>query len=136
MSKKGRTVPRQILYMVAMNAIQSNPLISDIYLKHTEKGMKKMVALGLCMHKILRIIYGMLKNNKPFSPEIDLKNRATSTQGKTKSNREKKRRHQTFDAKAPISRRQTKKRKERKQSQSDNNAKNGIIKAPVPSLST
>jgi len=135
MSKKGRTVPRQILYMVAMNAIQTNPLIRDIYLKHTEKGMEKMAALGLCMHKILRIIYGMLKHNKPFSPEIDLKNRATSTQGKSKSRKEKNRRYQTLDANAPISRRQTQKRKERKQSQSDNNAKNGIIKkATVPSF--
>jgi transposase len=135
MSKKGRTVPRQILYMVAMVAIQSNPLIREIYLKHTEKGMEKMAALGLCMHKILRIIYGMLKYNKPFDPEIDRKNRAKTTQGKTSNHRDKSRRFQGFDAKAPISRRQTQKRTERKLSQSDNNAKCGI-KAPVPSCLT
>ena len=28
--------------------------------------MKKMAAIGLCMHKILRIIYGMLKNNQAY----------------------------------------------------------------------
>ena len=135
MSKKGRTAPRQILYMVAMVAIQSNPLIREIYLKHTEKGMEKMAALGLCMHKILRIIYGMLKYNKPFDPEIDRKNRAKTTQGKANNYRDKSRRFQGFDAKAPISRRQTQKRTERKLSQSVNNAKCGI-KAPVPSCST
>ena len=136
MSKKGRTAPRQILYMVAMVAIKSNPLIREIYLKHTEKGMEKMEALGLCMHKILRIIYGMLKHNKPFDPEIDRRNRAKTTQNKTKICRDRNRRYQGFDAQAPISRRHAQKRKERKQSQSDNNAKSGIKNAPVPSLLT
>lgn len=37
--------------------------------------MEKMAAIGLCMHKILRIIYGMLKHNRVFDPEIDWKNR-------------------------------------------------------------
>jgi len=37
--------------------------------------MEKMAAIGLCMHKILRIIYGMLKHNRAFDPEIDWKNR-------------------------------------------------------------
>jgi transposase len=132
MSKKGRIVPRQILYMVAMVAVQSNPLIREIYDKHTEKGMEKKAALGVCMHKIIRIIYGMLKHNKPFDPKIDRKNREKqNTQGEKKVCRDKSRRYQAYDAKAPISRRQSKKREERKQSQSDNNAKNGI-KTPVP----
>jgi len=61
--------------MVAMSAITSNSLIRDIYQKYVANGRKKMVAIGLCMHKVLRIIYGMLKNNTPFNPEVDLKNR-------------------------------------------------------------
>jgi len=131
MSKKGRIVPRQILYMVAMVAIQSNPLICEIYEKHTEKGMEKKAALGVCMHKIIRIIYGMLKHNEAFNPEIDRKNREKqTTQGEKKICRDKSRRYQAYDAKAPISRRQAKKREERKQSQSDNIAKCGI-KVPV-----
>jgi len=136
MSKKGRTVPRQILYMVAMVAIQSNPLIREIYEKHTEKGMKKKAALGVCMHKIIRIIYGMLKHNQPFDPEIDRANKKKqNTQDEKKVGLDKSRRYQAYDVKAPISRRQAKKREERKQSQSDNNAKCGI-KAPVPVLET
>jgi transposase len=136
MSKKGRRVPRQILYMVAMVAIQSNPLIREIYEKHTEKGMKKKAALGVCMHKIIRIIYGMLKHNQPFDPEIDRANRKKqNAQDEKKVGLDKSRRYQAYDVKAPISRRQAKKREERKQSQSDNNAKYGI-KAPVPILET
>lgn len=133
MSKKGRIVPRQILYMVAMVAIQRNPLIAEIYLKHTEKGMKKMAALGLCMHKICRIIYGMLKHNSAFDANIDRNNREKSLNANTaKVRKDKTRRYQSFDAKAPISGKHNKKRKERKQSQSDNIADNGIIKASVP----
>jgi transposase len=133
MSKKGRIVPRQILYMVAMVALQCNPLIAEIYLKHTEKGMKKMAALGLCMHKICRIIYGMLKHNSAFDANIDRNNREKSLKANTtKVRKDKTRRYQSFDAKAPISGRHNKKRKERKQSQSDNIADNGIIKASVP----
>ena len=61
--------------MVTLTAIRSNPLVHSIYLEHTQKGMEKMAAIGLCMHKILRIIYGMLKHNRAFDPEIDWKNR-------------------------------------------------------------
>jgi transposase len=134
MSKKGRTEPRQILFMVAMTAITTNPLISEIYQQHVQQGMEKMAAIGLCMHKILRVIYGMLKSNSPFDLEIDRRNRQKSVQ-KIKSKRENKiRRYQGYDPNAPISRRQNIKRMEQKQSQSDNNAENGIL-APVP-LST
>lgn len=133
MSKKGRVVPRQILYMVAMAAVQCNPLIAEIYLKHTEKGMKKKAALGLCMHKICRIIYGMLKHNSAFDANIDRNNREKSLKANPiKIRKDKTRRYQSFDAKAPISGRHNKKRKERKQSQSDNIANSGIIKASVP----
>lgn len=117
MSKKGRKEPRTILFMVAMSAIKTNPLIRDLYQKRIEKGMEKMAAIGLCMHKILRIIYGMLKNNKPFSPEIDQQNRQRNSERPQKATKDKSRRYQEFDTNAPISRRQKKKREEQKQSQ-------------------
>ena len=80
------------------------------------------------MHKILRIIYGMLKHNKAFDPEIDLRNRTKNfPQCKNISSKDKDRRYQNFDPKAPISRRQKKKRREQEQSHSDINTKSGII---------
>jgi transposase len=79
MSKKGRKEPRHILFMVAFNATQSNPLIRRIYSEHVQKGMNRMAAIGACMHKILRIIYGMLKHNRAFDPEIDRRNREKKT---------------------------------------------------------
>lgn len=130
MSKKGRKEPRQILFMVTKSAIQCNPLIRDIYLKHTQK-MSKMAAIGVCMHKILRIVYGMLKHNRGFAPEIDRRNREKTARCKTDICKDKTRRYQDYDPKAPISRRQKRKREEQKLSHSDKNTKSGII-ASVP----
>jgi transposase len=131
MSKQGRKAPRQILYMVALSAIQHNPLIREIYEKHQKQGKHNMAAIGICMHKILRILYGMLKNNKPFNPTIDIANRLRSVRlKKDKSADNKNRRFQKYDQKAPVSRRQRKKRMERERSQSVCDTHSGIT-APV-----
>jgi len=132
MSKKGRKEGRRILFIVAMSAIQSNPLIRDVYQHAIERGMEKMAAMGLCMHKILRIVYGMLKHNQAFDPQIDLKNRYKTPPRQGKAGQDKNRRYQDFDSNAPISGRQKMKRKERKQSQNANSVEYGIIEASVP----
>jgi transposase len=133
MSKKGRKEPRRILFMVAMSAIKSNPLIHSIYQQAVARGMVKKAAVGLCMHKILRIIYGMLKHNKAFDPEIDRKNRQKKPLRHRRVHPDKGRRYQEFDSKAPISRRQKMKRKERKQlSQNVSNVEYGINEASAP----
>jgi transposase len=134
MSKQGRKEPRKILFMVAMVALTANPHIRKIYEEHTEKGMKKMAAMGLCMHKILRIIYGMLKNNQAYDPQVDQTNRESRTSRKTTHTADNaNRRYEMFDQQAPISRRQSNKRKEWKQSQGDNITKCGIS-VPIPSV--
>jgi transposase len=126
MSKQGRKAPRSILFMVTMSAVKSNILIRDLYQEKVNMGMKKMVAIGLCMHKILRIIYGMLKNNTPFNPEIDLHNRQKAISAKEKPTHCKNRRFQNYDESAPISRRNRKKRLELKSSQGAINTECGI----------
>jgi len=86
------------------------------------------------MHKILRIIYGMLKHSRAFDPEIDRQNREKTSRKEKPAFKDKNRRYQNFDPKAPISRRQKRKREEQEQSHSDNNTKIGIV-APVPTTS-
>jgi transposase len=121
MSKKGRKVPRGILYMLMLSAIQRNPIIKEIYEERTSKGMNKMAAIGLCMHKMLRIMYGMLKNKTEFDAEIDRQNRKDKElKQKSTKRKDKKRRFQKFDSKAPTSSRQHKKRKEQTQATSQN----------------
>ena len=117
MSKRGRKEPRQILFNVARFAVVHNPYIKEIYVMHLRKGMTKMSALGAVMYKILRIVYGMLKNNKAFDPEIDRENRAKHNSADNQNKPDYRRRYQPIDIKAPISRRQIKKRKEQEKSQ-------------------
>lgn len=136
MSKQGRKVPRQILYMIALSAIQCNPLIRKIYQKHQQQGKHNMAAMGICMHKILRILYGMLKNNKPFDPQIDIANRQRSARIKNDTPvKNTNRRFQDYDQMAPVSRRQQKKRLERERSHSVADIKSGIT-AHVPVTDT
>ena len=91
-----------------------------------------MAAIGICMHKILRILYGMLKNNKPFNSTTDIANRLRSVRLKKDTSADNKnRRFQKYDQKAPVSRRQRKKRMERERSQSVCDTHSGIT-APVP----
>ena len=135
MSKKGRKEPRRILFMVALSAINCNPLISDLYQEQLAKGKERMSALGVCMHKILRVIYGMLKSGIAFDPEIDRKNRSRSCNKTSNESKDKSRRFQVFDSSAPISKRQKKKREEQKMSHSvTSDAKCGI-NASAPEIS-
>jgi len=111
MSKQGRKKPREILFMVALSATVYNPIISKLYEDCLAKGMVKKAAMGVCMHKILRIVYGMLRTNKSFDPSIDEKNRSRIKADPRKKHCDKKRRFQSHDKMAPISRRQTNTRK-------------------------
>ncbi len=117
MSKRGRKQPRQILFNVARFSVVHNPYIKEIYRMHLQKGMPKMAALGAVMYKILRIVYGMLKNNKQYDPEIDRRNREKHPNTNVNLRRDSLRRYQAVDNVAPVSRRQNKKRKEQEKSQ-------------------
>lgn len=133
MSKQGRRTPRAILFMVVLNGIRHDSYIREIYKRELAKGKCKMSAIGVCMHKMARIVYGMLKNNTPFNPEIDRHNQERSVPKKeTKPAQSEARRFQKEDKNAPISRRQTKKRKEQEESQSKHVAVSEII-VPAPS---
>jgi len=136
MSKQGRKQPRAILFMVALSASAYNPIVKQLYQDCIAKGMKKMAAIGVCMHKILRIVYGMLKTNKSFDPKIDEKNRSKIITGSKKKRVNKKRRFQSNDKRAPISRRQTNTRKKMEvdmEPQRIINPKNGVIQS-LPKL--
>lgn len=73
MSKRGSSLARRILHMVAVNNLKVdkstktpvNPVIYDYYTRKCA-GRKKMVAVGAVMHKICNIIFAMLRDNKPF----------------------------------------------------------------------
>lgn len=127
MSKQGSRNMRKILFNITMSAIVHNPIIKDLYERKKAQGMQPYAAMGVCMHKILRIVYGMLKNMQPFDPGVDKLNAERSSQKQPRkeqlktANTQKTRRHQQYDSKAPVSSKQTKKRKEQALSQSEIN---------------
>jgi transposase len=114
MSKKGSSEIRGILYMVAKSAIVYNPHIKNIYNKHIDRGYNSRQTMGIIMHKILRIIYGMLKNDTPYDPEYDRKFQEQTIKYQKSASKQKchQNRYTDNDLEAPISKREAKKRKE------------------------
>lgn len=71
-TKRGSTYIRKALYLVSVSAIRkksngkfNNKVIYDYYQKKIQSKAKKQ-ALGAIMNKIVRIIFSVLKNRRPF----------------------------------------------------------------------
>ena len=116
MSKKGRASMRAILYMCAQTAVLFDEHLKSIYHRHRSKGKKHRQAIGAIMHKLLRIIWGVLTNGQDYLSSIDKKNqdrKPVDKKSETVSHEEikSKRRYQQLDTEAPISNKQNKKRK-------------------------
>jgi len=67
-TKRGNPFARKVLYMATLSATIHNPLIKEYYNRLISKGKAKMTALIACANKLLRIAYGVLKNNTKFNP--------------------------------------------------------------------
>jgi transposase len=128
MSKKGRGELRAVLYMASLTGIRHNVILKQLYARFRSKGMKHYQAMGVVMHKLLRIIYGVLKNKTQFDAAIDQKNTEQAKekqQQKEQKNKEerkikegKKYRYQSATSDdAPISRIAAQKRKKQAASQ-------------------
>lgn len=128
MSKKGRPEIRAALYMCCLSSIRSDEHMRQLYARFRAKGMNHYQAMGVTMHKMLRIIYGVLKNQNEYNPLIDIKNIESAEQKKEEVETqikelklERKRKIERFnDTKkdAPISRIAAQKRKKQEASQS------------------
>ena len=138
MSKKGRAGIRDILFNVAKTAVVHDKHIKAIYIRLRKRGMSYLGAIGVIMHKMLRIAYGVLKSGKKYDAEIDKKNQEVSQhENITEEERENRhiefsRRHQSLESEAPVSGRNWKKRKALLSSQSNDITEHGIKEtAPV-----
>ncbi|MFY9278721.1 MAG: IS110 family transposase, partial [Caldicoprobacterales bacterium] len=72
MSKRGSRLLRRVLYTTALANIRTkrnkepcNPVLMDFYKKKAQSKPKK-VALGAVMHKLVYIIFAVLRDRKPF----------------------------------------------------------------------
>lgn len=64
----GRSHVRTVLYMAAVTAARSNPVIRAMYQRLLAAGKAKKVALIACLRKILTILSAMMRNNTRFAP--------------------------------------------------------------------
>lgn len=130
MSKRGRGTIRAALYMCALSGMRHNPVLKPIYRRCKEKGMAHNQAIGVLMHKLLRMVYGILRSGKPFDAKIDYRNQRDAREKQESKNqnvkeesRESKRqvyRHQALEVNGPISGRKAVKIKKQTASQSPN----------------
>lgn len=70
--KGGRASVRQVLYMAAVAAARSNPVIRTFYLSLLERGKEKKVALVACMHKLLSILNAMIRDHQPWHDPLPM----------------------------------------------------------------
>lgn len=120
MSKKGRASMRAILYMCAQSAVLFDLHMKGIYHKHRSKGKNHKQAIGVIMQKLLRVIWGVLHNNTEYDAKTDETNqnkKIVTTEITTKKEITAKRRFQKMDKEAPITNKQSKKRKVHSESQ-------------------
>jgi len=129
LSKKGRKMMRARLYMCCLTAANRDLMMRQLYARYRGMGKDHYFAMGVLMHKMLRIIYGMLKSGNPYDIAIDEQNRekASEKQGdvakrklqQVRENRKKSRRYLSLKTEdlAPISKRKHKKIKELETSQ-------------------
>lgn len=112
--KKGNATVRKTLYMNVMTCVRDDEHMKSIYNAALEKGKCEMSAMGMIMQKMLRVIYGILKNNQCYDSDIDKANRE-KYQAKKSSYTQKDEycyENDNLAKIAPISYRNTKYRKE------------------------
>lgn len=62
----GRARVRDALYMAALTATRSNPVVRAYYRELLARGKAKKAALVACMHKLLLILHAILRDQTPW----------------------------------------------------------------------
>jgi transposase len=68
-SKEGRAFLRYILYMPAIVARQHNPIIKEFCKRLADRRLANMAIVVAAMRKLIHIVFGVLKNQRPFDPD-------------------------------------------------------------------
>jgi transposase len=70
LSKFGNPRLRKALYMPALSVSQYNTHLKPFITRLQQNGLKPKAIIGAIMRKLVHIIFGMIKNNKPFDPAL------------------------------------------------------------------
>jgi transposase len=66
----GHQTLKRLLYFPAMVAGRFNPVIAAFWQRLSAQNKPGKVIVVACMHKLLRIVYGVLRSGKPFDPSL------------------------------------------------------------------
>ena len=69
-SRTGHAELRHSLYMPAIVAKQHNQLVSQFALRLKDTGMAPKAIVAACMHKLVLLVYGILRSGTPFNPQF------------------------------------------------------------------
>ena len=73
MSKIGSAALRNALYMPALSAKRHNKHLKPFVARLEKSGLKPKAIVGALMRKLIHIIYGMFKHDRPFDPALACK---------------------------------------------------------------
>jgi len=83
MSRKGNDLVRRLLYTAAQSAVKWNPAVRALFARLMARPMadntKYNIAIGHCMAKLLRQVFGLWKKDCDFDPEIETRSEAEPT---------------------------------------------------------
>jgi transposase len=79
LSKVGSEHLRAALYMPALAAKRSNPLLKPFYTRLRERGLKHKQALSAVMRKLLVLAFGVLSSGHAFDKNYEAKRRLLTT---------------------------------------------------------
>lgn len=66
-SRSGHAQVRHSLYMPALVALKHNPLVSVFGIRLKAAGLAPKAVVAACMHKLVLLVYGILKSGRPFN---------------------------------------------------------------------
>lgn len=69
-SRNGHAGIRHSLYMPAMVALKHNPIVKTFGARLRDGGMAPKAVISACMHKLVHLIFGVLKSGTPFNSRL------------------------------------------------------------------
>jgi transposase len=73
MCRKGNDLVRRLLYTAAQCAAKHNPAVRALFTRQIAAGKEYNVAIGHCMAKLLRQVFGIWKTDRDFDPDYETK---------------------------------------------------------------
>jgi transposase len=70
LSKQGSARLRYVLFYPALVALRRSQALQPFIVRLAARGKTRMAIVGAVMHKLIRIVYGVLRSGKAFSPSM------------------------------------------------------------------